>query len=455
MRQTFLSRSRIETYQACARKGYFNYSFAGIGLAQDPGAVYFDTGNAVHAGLAACLKFIQSGVQKPEPHHVAQVITSTIGDFDQHCETFNIDTLLPHVAHLELEYRKEQRDLSTAIVYAWIISQWQAFAERYEVLAIELDTHFHNAIGDLQINWESRADAIVRDRRTNQVCVISWKTAQDTKEWTRRRYRSDLQGFLECWFAEQHTGLKVDFNQVVYLTKGKKLRLDVDGNELKWNADINTIDRYTTETFLLGPLSRPQDAGEPFFNHLDGVFPNVIWNTNYQRPGNVSKSYFKGWTRPSRFTLTDLDDTDFPLLFNWIEALHTNHVFPTYDFLGGSPLPLDQVIVYETPSPRDHHLTEQLLKEISMQTDRYESPGLIGGSQDSPDALYSRNLRTCYDGPPDARGNSGCIYLDLCRGASQIIPTTELFSPREEPAPAGFVWRKPHHILELQTRTNL
>ena len=374
----FLSRSRIETFKACPRRGYFEYMYAGIGLTVDPGPVYFDTGNAVHAGLASCLKLIRGGVDVPNRQNISDIIAATLADFDERAGEIGIERLVPHIADLELSYRAEQRDLSVAIVYTWIVNEWESFAQRYEVLAVEMDTHFISQIGPyrgspaITIHWESKADAIVRERMApHQISVWSWKSAADTKEWTRRKYRSDLQGYLECWFAEQHTGLTIDFNQVVYLVKGKKLRLSAGGVELPWNADVSEIARYSTDSFLLAPLLKPDDAGNPFFNEIEGLIPNTIWTPSYRRPGNVTDSQYKGWTRPDRFRLTDLDEDGWPLLFRWIDSLQSGSVFPSREFLGGTPAALDRVIFWENQSPRDVNLTGQLLKEIAFETYQY------------------------------------------------------------------------------------
>jgi hypothetical protein len=436
----FLSRSKIETIQACPRKGYYEYAYAGRGISVDPGAIYFDSGNAVHAGLAQALTHIRQGVSSPNQEHVKSCIGATISDFDKRSATVNVDRLLPHVANLEMDYRVEQRNLCAAIVYAWILHEWEAFANRYEVLAVELDTHFQSHIGNLTINWESKADAIVRERKAPyQTAVISWKTAQDTKEWTRRRYRSDLQGNLETYFAELHTGIAIDYNQVIYLVKGKKLRLAEDGSELPWDVDLSRIARYTNDTFLLGPLAKPSSSPAPFFNEISDILPNVIWKSGYIKPGNVSESYIRGYQRKS-LSIYDLDANQWPFLFLWIEALNSNQVFPTNDFLGPVTRgPLSTVVVWEQPSARNRELTEQLLEEITYLGRNFNNASL------PPTARFFRNLRTCYDGPPNSEGKAGCPYNQLCKGPT---PTQfDLHWINEQPPP-GFIWRIPHHIQE-------
>lgn len=451
VKQAFMSRSRVEAFNLCPRRGYFEYMFAGVGLSVDPGAVYFDTGNAIHSGLAECLRFVQKGIMKPETSHIIACIAATIADFDKRSGTINIERLMPQIAKLEMDYRSEQRDLAAGVVYAWIVEEWEAFAARFEVIAVELDTHFTNSAANVVIHWESKADAIIRERiAPHQVAVISWKSAANTNEWTRRRYRSDLQGFLECWFAERHTGIPIDYNQVIFLVKGKKLRLGENGIELPWNCDISEIRRYATDTFLLAPYVKPDNVAAPFFNELRDVVANTIWSPSYRRPGNLTDSYFRGWNRPEHFRLNDLDPEGWPNLFSWIDSLKANQIFPTYEFQGGQPPPLNRLIVWEDRSPRNHRLTEQLLKEISFMTARYARASGPDQSDTSADVVFGRNLRSCYDGPPDALGRTGCPFVDLCKGPAQVIPRTEQFDPRIDPPPNGFIWRKPHHVREAE-----
>ena len=438
MKKVFLSRSRIEASQSCEVRGYFEYSWGGIGIKKNPGPVYFDTGSAIHEGLAACLNKIKAGVTKPTRQNVSDVISATLKAFDSRSKTLDMSALSEHVAKLELEYRDEQRDLSAAIVYAWCVEEWQPFAERFEVLAVELDSHFVNVCNGVELNWESKADAIVCERLSpHQISVFSWKSARDTKEWTRRRHRSDLQGFLECYFAQAHTGLCVDFNQVVYLVKGKKLRVGDNGIELPWNAPIEEVKRYQTDSFLLYPAVKPPETAEPFFNEIQGVVPDVVWSPSYRRYGNTTDSQYRGWTRADRFKLADLDASGWPVLFNWIDSLKNNTIFPTAEFNPAEP-PLNRVIVWERPSARNDELTAQLLEEISLAQSGLVSPGRV----------FSRNLKSCYDGPPDANGKTGCPFVDLCRGPG--MQRAGLAAPGMVELPTGFIWRKPHHERELE-----
>jgi hypothetical protein len=400
---------------------------------------------------------IAQGVKVPERTHIIAAITAVVKDFQNRArERDSIFALPPHIATLEREYRDEQLDLAIAIVYAWIRKEWELFAERFQVLAFELDTQFINRIGNLTIIWESKADGIIRERKPPfQIRVVSWKSAADTSEWTRRRYRSDLQGFLETYFAELHTGLTIDFNQVIYLVKGKKLRIGTNGVELPWNADIADIVRYASDSFLLTPLIKPEDARPPFFNELENVHPNIIWTPSYRQEGNISDSMFRGWTRAERFKRTDTDTDQWPLLFNWIDDLHSGHVFPTPSFLAqNSPGPLERVIVWENPSARNSNLTQELIREITFHTHHLMTTLDPPNGFNDPEVIFSRNLKACYEGPPDAQGRIGCPFVDICRGPAAMSPGAEGLDYRVDDPPYGFIWRTPHHAGEAANATH-
>ena len=458
--RAFLSRSRIETFQACPRRGYYEYLYAGRGLRPQPGAVYFDTGSAVHDGLAAALMFIKSGIQEPDQNTVYMCIRAALTTFDATQGAVRPEGFPERVWDMEMAYRAEQRDLVAALVYAWCVEEWVPFANRYEVLAVEHDLVFRAVAPGLdrtpvELIFESRADALVREKLPpHSGAVISWKTAQDTSEWTRKRYRSDLQGFLECYFAglaqsAPGSGLPnftVDYNQVIYLVKGKKLRIGPDGQPLKWGTPFESVQSYRTDSFLLYPYVLPDGAGAPFFNELADVEPNVAWSNAYRKPGNMSDTYLKGWDRNERFTLAQGAPGERPDLFNWIDDLKENRIFPTYEFLGGRPAPLNEVIVYDPPSPRNDNLTVELVKEISFTSAAYTAPG-----NRSKDVVFPRVLKHCGDAPPDALGHAGCPYEKICKGAFMPGEFGNEEHWRDSVPPTGFVYRTPHHEAELRS----
>lgn len=457
--KAFLSRSKIECAASCNRKMYYEYLFAGRGLRPNPGPIYFDTGSAVHEGLATALEFIQGGhyvpfrsaMMEPTQEAVDTCITIALRTFDRSGVPERPPEFPERVWAMEIAYRAEQRDLVAALVYAWCVEEWVPFAQRYEVIAVEQDLTFRAIAPGIdgrpvELIYESRADAVVRERLApNAIANISWKTAQDTSEWTRKRYRSDLQGFLECYFV-QLSGLAetVDYNQVIYLVKGKKQRIGANGEVLKWGTPFESVLAYQTDTFLLYPHLPPEGASEPFFNLLADVRPNVMWSNSHRKPGNQSDSYLKGWTRPERFTLDDLDESGRPHLLNWIDELKANRIFPTLEYANGEA-PLNKAIVWETASARNDNLTAELLKEISFKMARMHS---AFGPQ--VEIEFDRNLKACDDAPPDAQGKAGCPFKAMCWSSSPKIGTEVAYSSSDanEP-PNGFIWRTPHHASEL------
>ncbi len=465
--RAFLSRSRIETFQMCPRRGYYEYLYAGRGLRPQPGAVYFDTGSAVHEGLATALRWIKGGntehmifppMLEPSQDAISHCVHAALRTFDSNPVGNRPDAFPKRVWDMEIAYRAEQRDLVAALVYAWCVEEWVPFANRYEILAVEHDLTFRAVAPGLdgtpvELIFESRADALVREKLPpHSGAVISWKTAQDTSEWTRKRYRSDLQGFLECYFAglaAPTMGLEnftVDYNQVIYLVKGKKLRLGVDGQPLKWGTPFESVQGYRTDSFLLYPSQCPEDHGSPFFNELADVEPNVVWSTSYRKPGNISDSYFKGWNTSERFSLAQSAPGERPDLFNWIDDLKENRIFPTYEFLGGRPAPLNEVIVYDPPSPRNDNLTVELVKEIS-----FTSAGYTASGNRSKDVVFPRVLKACSDAPPDALGHAGCPYEKICKGAFMPGEFGTEEGWKAQAPPNGFIWRTPHHEAELRS----
>jgi hypothetical protein len=421
--------------------------------------VYFDTGSAVHEALASALGIIKNGVQEPTQEAIYACIRAGLTTFDSNAIGNRPEAFPERVWDMEVAYRNEQRDLVAALVYAWCVEEWVPFANRYEVLAVEHDLTFVAYAPGLdgtpvELIFESRADALVREKMPpHSGAVISWKTAQDTSEWTRKRYRSDLQGFLECYFAglaAPGIGLPdftIDYNQVIYLVKGKKLRLGPGGEALKWGTPFESVQGYRTDSFLLYPYVLPEGAAAPFFNELAGVEPNVAWSASYRKPTNTSDSKLYNWDTSERFSLADVDDSGRPHLFNWIDSIKANRIFPTYEFLGGSEAPLNRVIVYEAASARNDNLTSELVKEISFTQAAYAAPG-----SRPKDAVFYRDLKACGDAPPDALGNAQCPFEKICKaGASAPGEFGDEEHWQAQAPPAGFVWRTPHHEAELRS----
>lgn len=451
----------------CPRAMFWSYLFGGRGLSMAPGPVYFDTGNAVHAGLATALRFIKEGHSEPTWDLSSKCVLAGLQDFDSRTR---INEAPPSedqfYATIESRYREEQRDVAAALIYAWCVEEWIGFAARYDILLVERDGEFvtehtieRNVIKEddagfklptkeiikIRIHWESKADAIVREKiAPHQTAVISWKTAANVNPWTRAQYRSDLQGQLECFFGSLMVNQPIDYNQVIYLVKGNKLRLDSERRILSKSEPFEKVRSFKTESPLIYPYTKPDGEPPRFWNEVAGIEPDIAWHGRYYPPGEESYKQLRGWKNDDRFTLNEAppsdnpDEVPEPYLFHWIDKLHEGKIFPTPDYMNGETA-LGRSIVWEQRTMRNEELTKNLIEQIAERQIRLHT-------STQPDVDFYQNLKDCYDSSP-----TGCEFLDPCikQGSGRLIQLSEwnpdVFSVE---IPKGFEWRIPHHKAE-------
>ena len=213
----FGHRSGAETHQSCPRKYYLNYLYLGRGITQSPGPLYFAVGTAVHHGLACML--LEKSIDE-----CIQTALDSLHDSGAYAAIQDIDT------------RVEQDVLVEGLLYAFYRYALPGLLADFEVITVEvgavdyipidtgdndyfcLECKTHKSEGDEQgschvcgswliknsfIAIQSRPDAILRNRRTNEVCGISWKTIDDPSDMRRSQLVNDLQGFMELYYGEK------------------------------------------------------------------------------------------------------------------------------------------------------------------------------------------------------------------------------------------------------------
>ena len=277
--QFYAHRSGHETHQYCPRKRYLAYHHLGTGVNAFP-PIYFDIGSAVHIGLGWLLEFAADG---PGSHTVHPSMT----DFGicregvRHAlEFWHASPVYLHLGEYE---RKEQDTLIAGLVLAFYFRAWPAFIAKFQVLQVE-------AASDDPIQFElqgqpavlhllSRPDAIIRDRQTNEVVALNWKTINDPSEERRDNIVNSLQVNLEAYYAEELYGKYLDdeyqpeipkglkgsqvirwmeddlrrykalprevaYSQVIYLVKGQRSPKAMDGTDIDTDiTDLRDIEK--------------------------------------------------------------------------------------------------------------------------------------------------------------------------------------------------------------------
>ena len=265
----YIDRSRVETEQRCPRRRLLEYHVGGTGISPVKKSLPLAVGGAVHVGLEVLLRegqalvdkangdvdlaFSQRGwVQDIEEHAVAAALT----DFAEHAGALELDAneaaamqeteesrrqkaeMLAQARELGMSVEglgldreqavgrferwlyEEQSALVEGLVRAYARRKLRLLLEQFEVLEVEREGEWllgqyaepseYQGQPALHPTFElwfmSRPDALLRERQTNELYLLSFKT---TSGWDVRRAKSaerDMQGLSEGVEVERRLG---------------------------------------------------------------------------------------------------------------------------------------------------------------------------------------------------------------------------------------------------------
>jgi hypothetical protein len=425
----YLNRSKAEEAERCLRAMWYTYHHAFSGIVKSPSPNYFDVGSAVHAGLAKSLECA------PEDYSVEASINCY-----RLCPSYRFRMPIEQVA---------SECLIEAIIRSWYCNGLEHFLQMYEVLYIEEEVYMvsPSSCGHHLLHWESRPDAIVRERHSPTTAAISWKTIDSATEWRKSFFRHDLQGLFEAWFGSQFLAAKaagafgaprIDYIQTILFQKGK-LRYSnyaaaaaPEGAESLEGQESETQPGLEADCFLVQAWEPDPHSGQtPFFNEL-GLRPNQAWQLRYWKPGN--KSY-------SRLPLKNRRLLTPPEIGPWVHDLAQNKVFPTPKYTLGESV-LDKVVIWEQAIMRSELDADSAIREKWYQHSRLAAKAAELLSL--PIGDRTNHFRILEEAFPKSR--RFCRYPVVC-------PHTTLCYDQEPgpgEVPHGFERRIPHHEREAQ-----
>lgn len=225
MKKIWIDRSRYESSLHCLRERWYTYHAGGKGIVSARKPLPLAVGGAVHAGLAALLRAcIGIGGDSIILGSIASMedaaVRAALADFSQYRraldtrdEHLGLSTDAPKPVETEAaeDYLyAEQSALVEGMVRAYARRRLRPLVEQYEVLEVEREGQWllstwptAPAAGETPEDWGrelwfmSRPDALLRDRQTNQLLLLSYKTASG---WDWRREQDamhDMQGLSE------------------------------------------------------------------------------------------------------------------------------------------------------------------------------------------------------------------------------------------------------------------
>lgn len=472
MTQPFLTdRSRIIAHQTCNRLRYYQYEWNGVGLSPVRSSIPLTVGKCTHAGLeillTAVLKADQKGIQRDAKWlegFVDLAVEKALSDYDFDCRERSLE--LSESDDASYVYM-EQRALIEAMIRGWCVARLPSFLEEYEVVEVEREELLTlvepsmcpmcNGKGEVRFNityvgiaetctgcngqgkvggilFMARADGLLRNRRDNNLYILSFKTAAKYDERTARDNRYDMQGMSELaaiesrlereheLFSQQAHAVgsvpgpapKIMGVQMEYLLKGERSKEYIDGS-------------YSGPYRQNSPLIRPYmkqgilSSGDAFAHRYQWV-DEMSGNT--RRLG-------KGWARVNIWEVMPVKE--------WIEMLAANEVQPE----AGDAL----TVQFVSPPPiyRNEDDVRSFLTQVTAQEKRIAAAReWVAGAQSEEertrllDENFPQYRRACvYYGAP-------CAYVPLCHEGLASSPlTTGLYSIR-----------RPHHLREKERFEN-
>lgn len=103
----------------------------------------------------------------------------------------------------------EQAALAEALVRGYYYYALPKLLDIYEVLETEYDEHSYfsdQSVPDFRLRWGIRTDALLRDKSTDALFILSLKTAKEWRRTSEENNRTDMQGLTEMGAVEQRLG---------------------------------------------------------------------------------------------------------------------------------------------------------------------------------------------------------------------------------------------------------
>lgn len=331
----FEDRSGLEDHAACPRKRWWRREWGKGdvnpfdqegkrmpgGLEPRRKSIYLVLGGAVHHGLNALMLHVKNdGNAMGEAYNQTVEIAADLAVefFDGELARAGLGGIsIPDVANPEQQDWKtrEARALVEGLVMVAGYRLIPNLVERFEVVEVETERRFE--LGRLRrlqywepeiksssavlvavpIIFESRADALLREKETGDLYVHSWKTSADYGKLEEDGFRRDAQGITEAIAIEKTgQGERVMGVQMAFLLKGRKyehkqipgmkihyspitrafrkfahgILPGQDLSEWAWSWDVPKVNQKTGQTYI-GNLGKDWEAVATFEAYSGGV----------------------------------------------------------------------------------------------------------------------------------------------------------------------------------------
>lgn len=491
----YTDRSRIETYQRCPRARFLNYHQDGLGITSAKKPLPLAVGGSVHVGLATLL----SGGDESE------AVSAALSDFAQYAARLDLpdgEQLAPPAEGEDVELRQqfeqsvsqadeylyhEQAALIEGLVRAYARRRLRPLLEEYEVLEVEREGTWQladlsrpratqNAVDGLDTpameDWASvvfmsRPDALLLNRRTRSLELLSYKTAASWDVRKERDAQHDMQGLSEAIEVEQRLGEwwhEVNYEGASDRLANLPTSLEIPQNIWKYLATLPAPPRILAvryEYILKGERRKDKDLSARLgfeartqSSLLTRAYLNAgmtsgdeQWNWSYdyiKEDGAASKLYAKNW--PARAVWEHLptkawvDMLDATMMATGEENREMGWQGPAQSSGFTSDHPLDSLFVAPLIVNRNDDDLRDLVEQMEAQETKVaEGVAAVNAAGDDGERRHLLNLHF-------GQSRRACSYPTLCQ-FEKICYGGEAI--RQDPRGGGlFVLREPHHTPE-------
>lgn len=221
-------RSRVEHFQRCDRRGYYNHLYNNRGISRkgfDPDQLM---GQCVHTGLESLLK----GSSEDEAANDAII---------RFCKDIEAGDLAPQMVETAggfeaVKFNPAQRtfmvSLVEALVRGWARTRLPKIKEEFEILDVEMEEVVQLSP---EVTFLTRSDFIARRRVDSSLFVFNFKTVKWPDGMWRKKFHYDQQTLSELLGPEARYGKKFGGVIIEGLVKGTKNIEYPKGSGIRYN----------------------------------------------------------------------------------------------------------------------------------------------------------------------------------------------------------------------------
>lgn len=444
----YTSRSRIETFQECPRRGYINFLWDGRGIVKKGASVYLSTGTYVHLGLEHIFRAVKDGLEILEGLVDTAVFKAT-SSYRYEISNRGFDLEEGEDRANERYVVDEQCALVEGFIRAFCVQVLPDLLARYRVVDVEREEIYKE--GNLII--QGRIDVVLEEIETSDIFIVSFKTAAG---WDRRQEKAnehDNQGLSETFLLEQRLSLANDgIRSLAEVLDTRLVQLDqkVVGATKKYLEYISKFAKNDKVMgvlmiyFLKGKRSETSKGSGKWEQHnplirayrkLVGVDYEYSPSLYYEKAENKS-----GWGRLGKgwdsFSVWEEEGG----VKEWVRKLASDEV------QGGRRILEDQFKIPSAYSRKQDHLDSWYRQTRAIENGILENTNEMktdlrgrGELKELLDYYFPQRRKACHF-PND------CSYVDVCY-------TDEIFV---DPIGSGkYVYRTPHHEAELKEHERL